>query len=262
MKNYIDIIKITKIYKKFKINGDNKMIQYGKEFFIRLTRRQQEVLKALVYLYIENKRPVSYKEIAQHLEISKWTAYDIMQEITKKGFVKIYFKPKKGPGRTEVLYIPKEDTIERIEEFEPSKTNAFVKRWISTRLKKLEHLSSENVIANLIGIIKNEKNPMSVVLNTTALIVVASKLTLTELTPNLNMGFVFAQNIYTPTLISFVAELNLTYLTKLECLSKMGIGLTNTIEEILNKFRENLFLISPASQKRIIEYLKTYYNNI
>lgn len=73
-----------------------------------LTARQKEFLDALEELG-KNKRGVHYTEVASHLGVSKWTAYDILSEMAEKGYVRVK-RVKKGSskGRAKVLFFPEE----------------------------------------------------------------------------------------------------------------------------------------------------------
>jgi len=73
-----------------------------------LTARQKEFLDVLKELG-KDKRGVHYTEVATHLGVSKWTAYDILSEMVEKGYVRVK-REKKGSskGRAKVLFFPNE----------------------------------------------------------------------------------------------------------------------------------------------------------
>lgn len=232
-------------------------IQYGREYYIRLTRRQQEVLKALVKIYLESQAPVSYKEIAEFVGISKWTSYDIIQEIVKKGFANAYYKPKNGPGRTEVLYIPKEVAIDRISDLEPSKSQFFVKKWVSNQIKKFSKQSPESYIKEISNKIIDDKNPLNIVLYVITLLILLSNTTKREIESIINMKSLLSQEIHAPILLSFLVEINFAQFFCEKIHKERKTDLDNLIKNVLNRFRENIYLISPSSQRRLVEYLKT-----
>lgn len=236
------------------------MVDEGKEFLIRLTNRQREVLKALVELYMQNNRPISYGEIAQALQISRWTAYDIMQSIFRKGFVKIYYKPKRGPGRTEVLFIPKECAISIVSEPDSQKKSVFVRRLILNYIKKTETMGADKVIEHLVLNIMKERNPSSILLYTTALATVASTLTNDELQANLNLPFVFSSDINPPVIVSLIVEMNLAFSKKLVQFLNVFAKVNASLEELVSKFRENLYLAPSSSHRKILEFFRSFYN--
>lgn len=232
-------------------------VQYGREYYIRLTRRQQEILKALVRLYLESQEPVSYKEIAEFVGISKWTSYDIIQEVVKKGFAYAYYKPKNKPGRTEVLYIPKEAAIDRISDLEPSKSQFFVKRWISNQIKKFSKQSPESYIKEISNRIINDKNPLNIILYVMTLLILLSNTVKGEVESIINMKSLLSQEIHAPILLSFIVEINFAQFFNENIYKERKREFEDIINSILNRFRENIYLISPSSQRRLVEYLKT-----
>jgi DNA-binding Lrp family transcriptional regulator len=231
-------------------------IDYGREFYSRLTKRQQGVLEAIVEIYLERKAPVSYKEVAEKIGTSKWTSYDIIQELYKKGFLKIYYKSKEGPGRTEVLYIPKGAAIERIKEFDPAKSLIFVRRYINGQLKKFENFSLENLINSVSIKIEKEKNPITTVLYTITLLVAISRFTKGDLESFIDLKFLLSQNIYSPVLLSFLVELFFANFSDFEIANNSGLDAKEHFNVVMKKFRENIYLLSPSSQKKLVEYLQ------
>jgi DNA-binding Lrp family transcriptional regulator len=75
---------------------------------MNLTARQKEFLCKLVDIYHEGNGPVHYADLASQLQVSKWTAYDIMNVLEKKGMVvRQYALSEEGAsGRSQVLFGP------------------------------------------------------------------------------------------------------------------------------------------------------------
>lgn len=71
-----------------------------------MTRRQQEFLEAVVDLGA-GQRGVHYTEVAERLGVSKWTAYDILNTMTRQGYLSVEREERGselGVGRTRVLF--------------------------------------------------------------------------------------------------------------------------------------------------------------
>ena len=80
---------------------------------MKITKRQRDFLKVLIDLYRQKGSSVHYSEVAQALGVSKWTAYDMLQLLHKKGFLEIeYLIPEsdnykwKKLGRSTITFFP------------------------------------------------------------------------------------------------------------------------------------------------------------
>lgn len=107
---------------------------------MHLTSRQEEFLGALIDIYDELERSVHYKDVAAKLGVSKWTAYDMMAVLEKRGAIKKEYavgKRASEGGRSQVMFTPtdqgramladaREEHIED-EEWEKAKTDILVK---------------------------------------------------------------------------------------------------------------------------------------
>ncbi|QSZ27799.1 hypothetical protein ACETAC_02585 [Aceticella autotrophica] len=73
-----------------------------------LTKRKLEFLKILIKLYEKNNNPVHYMDVAEAIGVSKWTAYDILNELEKLGYVQreYYVSAEKTQGRSLLMYVP------------------------------------------------------------------------------------------------------------------------------------------------------------
>nr|WP_275901090.1 Lrp/AsnC family transcriptional regulator [Paenibacillus periandrae] len=66
-----------------------------------------QFLQKLMDLYQKTNLPIHYETLAQTLEVSKWTAYDMLKEIEKLGYLsRSYQVNSKETGRSQVLYVP------------------------------------------------------------------------------------------------------------------------------------------------------------
>ncbi|MFN3699334.1 MAG: hypothetical protein ACK4SU_03950 [Dictyoglomus sp.] len=95
-----------------------------------LTERRRQFLEGLKELYEKYNRPIHYVELAKKLSVSPATAYDILQNLFKEGYVDVVFlqnsvKNKKGRGK--VFFKPKEELIETINTDIPLKLQEFNK---------------------------------------------------------------------------------------------------------------------------------------
>ena len=76
---------------------------------MKLTRRQEEFVRSLLELYGELQAPFHYSELAERLEVSRFTAYDMLRVLEEKGIVSSHYQldeERSGPGRSVVMYEP------------------------------------------------------------------------------------------------------------------------------------------------------------
>ena len=79
---------------------------------MELTRRQEAFIHKLLDLYREIGDAVHYALVAERLGVSKFTAYDMLRLLEKKGYVTSEYAldpQKSGPGRSTVLFRPTEE---------------------------------------------------------------------------------------------------------------------------------------------------------
>jgi DNA-binding PadR family transcriptional regulator len=75
----------------------------------RLTRRQQEFLRALVDLYQEQEEAIHYTLVAEHLGVGRVTSYEMLRLLEERGLVHREFQrleEDRGPGRSPVSFRP------------------------------------------------------------------------------------------------------------------------------------------------------------
>ena len=78
---------------------------------MELTRRQETFIYKLLDLYREIEDAVHYVLVAERLGVSKFTAYDMLRLLEKKGYVRSEYvldPHRSGPGRSTVVFRPTE----------------------------------------------------------------------------------------------------------------------------------------------------------
>lgn len=76
---------------------------------MHLTARRLELLRALAELYRASRLPVPYEALARRQGISKWTAYEALQQLERLGLVcREYGRGAGRHGRPPVLFRPSE----------------------------------------------------------------------------------------------------------------------------------------------------------
>ena len=106
-----------------------------------LTRRQGVFLEKLEDLYQRSKKPVHYSQVAKELGVSRFSAYDMLQLLEKKGLAgRQYIRSEKrvGPGRSMVVFYPKDHASSLA--LVPSKSINLGEEWQQLRQTILERL--------------------------------------------------------------------------------------------------------------------------
>lgn len=235
--------------------GRVKIIREG---FMRLTRRQMQFLEALTEIYNETQKPVCYKNVALKLDVSKWTAYDIIQEINRKGYLNVEYKLNHGPGRSEICFIPKETSIEKIKELEGSGIISTIKSFVSERVKKYENVELSRAIKLVADKVEKEKNPLLVLLYTVTLFIVFSRIFKVE--AMVNVSNVLSSGIEPQVIFLFLGEMMFTLMGKEDVLLSSSIDKLDfeKFKIIEKRFKESVELVSPGSQRKVLNLLQSF----
>ncbi len=230
-----------------------------KQFYTKLTRRQQDFLEVLIELYKETEESVSYKEVAVKMGVSKWTAYDLVQELNRKGFLKVEYRLRPGPGRSEVRFIPKDASMVRVGAKDKKNTVGIISSWIKERLQKYEKMEVSRSISLVSRKVENERHPLSVILYTAVLFILFAKIFRINIEQFVDLDKIVSSRIQAPVLLSFLTELMFTLCVKEEDVLKQLKFRDYTLQKfkiLQRKFRENLPLITLEEQKKVLSVIK------
>lgn len=75
----------------------------------KLTPRQSAFLAKLLELHREHKAPVHYTDVAEQLGVNRFSAYDMLKVLEKKGFASSSYAlaaGHSGPGRSTIVFVP------------------------------------------------------------------------------------------------------------------------------------------------------------
>ena len=82
---------------------------------MKLTRRQEDVIRKMLDLFRELQGPIHYSTLAEYLGVSPFTAYDMLRLLEEKGLVTSEYQlaaDKSGPGRAVRVFLPSQKTLE------------------------------------------------------------------------------------------------------------------------------------------------------
>ncbi len=107
---------------------------------MNLTARRLEFLRALSTISSENGGQVHYEAIAARVKVSKWTAYDMMQELMADGLVRSSYSTAFSGfrGRSQVLFEPTSAGLKALHDVGTPDTPPSDYGWRETALSILE----------------------------------------------------------------------------------------------------------------------------
>jgi DNA-binding MarR family transcriptional regulator len=120
----------------------------------RLTARQRVFLDKLLELYQEHRGPVHYSDLAERLGVNRFSAYDMLKVLEKKGFASASYSLRSaaltvsehpGPGRSMVVFAPTSQATELLGDVKGTVQPG--EDWQSVReqvLEKLRHAGRAN----------------------------------------------------------------------------------------------------------------------
>lgn len=105
---------------------------------MELTPRQRAFLIELCKLYQEQQKPIHYTLLAEKLGVSKFTAYDMLRVLKRKGMVasEYVLAKRSGPGRSTVAFYPTNKAAELLS----AGGGSFGEEWQQAKEKMLQRL--------------------------------------------------------------------------------------------------------------------------
>ncbi|MGI9952203.1 hypothetical protein V3F56_07560 [Moorellaceae bacterium AZ2] len=106
-----------------------------------LTQRRLQFLNRIKKLYQETLAPVHYVTVAENLQVSKWTAYDLLRELEREGFLEREYVVNSGEklrGRSMIMFVPTEKAY-KVTEGEAGGGTTCYNEWQEVR-ERLLHL--------------------------------------------------------------------------------------------------------------------------
>ncbi|MCL6444844.1 MAG: Lrp/AsnC family transcriptional regulator [Alicyclobacillus sp.] len=108
---------------------------------MKLTERRRQFLKQLIDLYQRTQLPVHYESLAKVIGVSKWTAYDMLKELEKLGFlVRDYAVPHGEVGRSQIVFFPTQKAHELFQQERIPQTD--FDEWVKVRSHILDLIDS------------------------------------------------------------------------------------------------------------------------
>lgn len=134
----------------------------------RLTARQTAFLKKLLELYQEHKAPVHYSDVAERLGVNRFSAYDMLKILEKKGFAASSYalaSGHSGPGRSIILFAPTPQATTTLPPasamVEPSEEWFDIRQAVLNRLRHARDASYREALNDLLARLPEASAPLT-----------------------------------------------------------------------------------------------------
>lgn len=224
-----------------------------------ITRRRLDFLRAVKQAYEANCLPVHYIEVAEKLNVSKWSAYDMLKTLEKEGFVKSHYEvnpAEKNRGRAMVRFIPT-PTLELALSGITADVGVSNREWYQTRQRLLAlfddpKLNLVNAIWDqLLAELPNIKNPLTFCAYVIAIVV-------SQLQTLGGTGLRYITSMAKGVL---KGQIGLAMLVgaAVGIIAKMAaqVAAVRKVTDCLMAFQKNLALLTEVEQAMLIDFLET-----
>ena len=141
----------------------------------KLTARQQAFLEKLQELYREHKGPVHYSAVAERLGVNRFSAYDMLKVLEKKGFASSSYALRSaapatatghtGPGRSMVVFAPtSQATVTAAggaEDARPGEDWQRVREQVLSKLRQAREASPREALNELLARLPETNAPLA-----------------------------------------------------------------------------------------------------
>ncbi len=134
---------------------------------MKLTPRQRAVLDKLLDLYREHQGPVHYSLVAEKLGVNKFSAYDMLKLLEKKGMAHsdyILAAEHAGPGRSMIVFAPTKQATNllshRGSDIHINEEWRQVKERILQRLRETKSSNYRDLLNEILARIPERKSPL------------------------------------------------------------------------------------------------------
>jgi len=138
-----------------------------------LTPRRKEFLDRVTELARRTGGPVHYVTVADELGVSKWTAYDMLKQLERDGFLVAEYAVgpgQRGPGRSQIVFRP------RATAGAPEGSSGLLAEWhrlydqLRHRLKELRHSGLQQALARMMRDLPLKRRPVAYCASTLSLL--------------------------------------------------------------------------------------------
>jgi len=222
---------------------------------IKLTPRQRAFLTKLRDLYRERRGPVHYSTVAERLGVSKFSAYDMLRVLERKGVAGSEYLlagERSGPGRSQVVFYPKNADVWEDQASESDEDWLKFKQRLLNELKEACGVDYREKLADFLVRLPGLRAPLEYCAETIAALI---------LNLNLIRGKVSERNpLRALSSLLTAGEAGLGALAGLSLGSTLvAVGessLTDRLLALVRRYQDNLSQLSEENKQRLADFLK------
>jgi len=221
---------------------------------MKLTPRQRAFLDKLRDLYRERRGPVHYSTVAERLGVSKFSAYDMLRVLEKKGVAgsEYLLSPqRRGPGRSQVVFFPTSSHVSD-EAAETDEDWLRIKQRLLTRLREARDVDYREALTDLLSRLSDLGAPLEYCAETIAALLLNLALLrekVSERNPLRSLSSLFT-----------AGEAGLGALAGLSLGSTlMAVGessLTDRLLTSIRRYQDHLSQLSEENKRRLTDFLQ------
>ena len=133
-----------------------------------LTPRQSAFLDKLLELYREHKGPVHYSDVAVRLGVNRFSAYDMLKILEKKGFATSSYAlaaGHSGPGRSMIVFAPIQGaatfSTPRLDNDRLDEEWRHARAWVLKKLQEAQEANYRETLNDIVTRLPEAKAPLT-----------------------------------------------------------------------------------------------------
>lgn len=224
-----------------------------------ITTRRLDFMKKIKQLYEANGLPVHYVRVAEALGVSKWSAYEMLKNLEKEGFLIRQYEVnqvEKYPGRAMVMFLPTNKLEQVLSEnkFDSKPTN---REWRQEKERLLALFDEEKkgngkyLYEQLVSELPNLQNPL-VSCACVITLVVSQLQSLSENSLRLLRDLAAEARKGPVGLAMFIGTASGSLLKSADPASVIG-----QLVDFLSEFQKNLISLTKSEQVLLMDFLET-----
>jgi hypothetical protein len=222
---------------------------------VKLTPRQHAFLVKLRDLYRERRGPVHYSTVAERLGVSKFSAYDMLRVLEKKGVAGSEYllaAERSGPGRSQIVFYPTVSSVCEDQVGESDEDWFKFKRQLLNNLREARDLDYREGLVEFLSHLSHLRAPLEYCAETIAALLL-----------NLNL---LKEKVSEYNPLRSLSSLLTTGEAGLGALAGLSLGsmlvavgessLTDRLMVSVRRYQDNLSQLSEENKRRLTDFLK------
>jgi hypothetical protein len=226
---------------------------------IKLTPRQRAFLDKLRDLYRERRGPVHYSTVAERLGVSKFSAYDMLRVLEKKGVAGSEYMlsaKRRGPGRSQVVFYPTIVGNSAGQAVESDEDWLRLKQRLLNELRETRGVDYRDKLMDLLSRLPNLRAPLEYCAETTAALLLNLNLVKEQMSEHNPLRSLSGLLTAGETGLGTLVGLSLG-----SVLMAMGeSSLTDRLLASVRRYQDHLSQLSGENKRRLLDFLTEALN--